>query len=240
MADKPANTPVQDQYAERFASELEGNRTEQSELRARLEQLQADEEVLLRMQSVLTAPTARPDSAASGAAEAAAPEPQDLTQASAPPEEAPVPQPRQEASSGSAAPAKKPRAKKAAAKTVAKKTAAGKTTAKKTAEPSLGELLLRILAKDPNEPLTAAEVVTALEQEFPERARDTNTVRNTLERLVARSLADRAKQGKTVYYTGRPPTSEPAAQTPEPGRSPAAETVGTGADEKSKKVPVEA
>nr|WP_237522330.1 BlaI/MecI/CopY family transcriptional regulator [Streptomyces sp. SID1328] len=58
-----------------------------------------------------------------------------------------------------------------------------------------------ILAQQPGEPRTAGEVVSALEEAFPERARDINTVRNTLERIVAKSRVERTKQGSTVYYT---------------------------------------
>ncbi|MGW3152206.1 hypothetical protein ACWDG1_48100, partial [Streptomyces sp. NPDC001177] len=102
MADEAAT--IQDKYAGRFASELESNRSEQENLRGRLQQLQAEEEVLLRLQSALAAASVGPDSAASGAADAAVTEPQDLTHA---PEEAAVPQPRHQETSSPAAPAKK-------------------------------------------------------------------------------------------------------------------------------------
>ncbi|MET8454760.1 hypothetical protein [Streptomyces sp. NPDC005209] len=46
MADEAAT--IQEKYAGRFAGELENNRSEQENLRARLEQLQAEEEMLLR------------------------------------------------------------------------------------------------------------------------------------------------------------------------------------------------
>ncbi|MCF3136974.1 hypothetical protein [Streptomyces olivochromogenes] len=203
MADEAAT--IQDKYAGRFASELEANRGEQESLRVRLEQLQAEEEVLLRLQSALAAVTAGPGSAVSGAAEAAVTEPQDLTHA---PEEAAVPQPRHQETSSPGASAKKSTVKRTApARKAAKKTTAkdpaDKSAADKAAEPSLGDLLKQILDRHPGQPRTAAEVTSELEKEYPERARNTTIVRNTLERLVAKSAVERTKQKSTVLYTSQ-------------------------------------
>ncbi|MEU6070656.1 hypothetical protein ABZ864_41005 [Streptomyces sp. NPDC047082] len=224
MADEAAT--IQDKYAGRFASELETNRSEQENLRARLQQLQTEEEVLLRLQRALAAATAGPDSAASGTAHAAVTGEQGLTPA---PEEAAVPQPRHQETSSPAAPAKKAAAKRtaparnAATKTAAKQTTAtapaDKSAANKTTEPSLGDLLKQILDKHPGQPRTAAEVTSELEKEYPERARNTNVVRNTLERLVAKSAVQRTKQKSTVLYASHGPA---AADSTTGGSSPAA------------------
>ncbi|MGW7386741.1 hypothetical protein [Streptomyces sp. NPDC054794] len=218
MADETAT--IKDKYAGRFATELEANRGEQESLRVRLEQLQAEEEVLLRLQSALAAVPAGPDSAVSGAADAAVTEPQDLTHA---PEEAAVPQPRHQETSSSGAPAKKSTVKRTApARKAAKKTTAeepaDKSAAKKAAEPSLGDLLKQILDRHPGEPRTAAEVTSELEKEYPERARNATIVRNTLERLVAKSAVERTKQKSTVLYASHGPA---AADSTIAGSSPA-------------------
>ncbi|MCF3134767.1 hypothetical protein [Streptomyces olivochromogenes] len=227
MADEAAT--IQEKYAGRFASELETNRSEQENLRARLKQLQAEEEMLLRLQSALAGATAGSGSATGGAADAAVTEPQDPAHASAVLEEAGVPQPRHPKTGSPAAPAKKAAAKRTApARKAAKETAAKKTTAKgpagkpaadKAAGPSLGDLLKQILDKHPGQPRTAAEVTIELEQEYPERARNTTIVRNTLERLVAKSAVERTKQKSTVLYTSDGPA---AADSTTAGSAPAA------------------
>ncbi|MEV0693884.1 hypothetical protein [Streptomyces sp. NPDC050388] len=124
--------------------------------------------------------------------------------------------------------AKKPEAKKAAAKQTP---AAKKTTAAKAGEPTLGELLLSVLGKHAGHPRTAGEVAGDLEQEHPERARDINTVRNTLERLVAKSRIERTKQKNTVLYTA---VTEPvpAADDAAAEASPTTETAGAAETEK--------
>ncbi|MGW2445757.1 BlaI/MecI/CopY family transcriptional regulator [Streptomyces sp. NPDC001675] len=200
MANEPDT--IQDRYASQFAADLEKNLAQQQELRARLDRLRAEEEWLRSVQGSLPAPKDREDT--EGTAQTSAKTP-------AAPVEAPVPHPRRKevgtvrhtarASQG----AVKKTAGKVAAKRTDKRAAAAKIVAKKTAaraaEPSLGDLLALILAKQPGEPRTAGEVVSELEAVHPERARDINTVRNTLERLVAKSRVARAKQGSTVYYT---------------------------------------
>ncbi|MFD8733795.1 hypothetical protein ACFV06_02630 [Streptomyces sp. NPDC059618] len=69
-----------------------------------------------------------------------------------------------------------------------------------SAQPTLVDLIRRYLTEQ-REPRSAAEVSTALGQTHPERRIQTNVVRTTLENLVARSHAHRAKQGMSVFYT---------------------------------------
>jgi len=65
-----------------------------------------------------------------------------------------------------------------------------------------------------SEPRSAAEITTALGQQYPERTVKTTVVRTTLEGLVARNQAQRTKQGASVFYTAPDATQPaPAAQT---------------------------
>ncbi|MGW1894030.1 hypothetical protein ACWCP6_27830 [Streptomyces sp. NPDC002004] len=234
MADEPASISIQNRYAPQFAADLEKNLAEQEELRTRLEQLRSEEAWLRSVQGTLPAEGAGP---AATAQPSAGPASATAQETSAPAKEAPVPQPRQEETSSPATPAKKTgRARKSAAaktttataaktapKKTAKRAAVQKTAAKKTeasakktmgttGEPPLGTILLSILESTTGEPRTAGEVTSDLEKAFPARARDVNTVRNTLERLVAKSRIERSKQGSTVYYSVPQPQSQADAQ----------------------------
>ncbi|MFF7976612.1 BlaI/MecI/CopY family transcriptional regulator [Streptomyces sp. NPDC007905] len=234
MADKLDT--IQERYASQFAADLEKILAEQQELQARLDRLRAEEEWLRGVLGSLA------DAQVHGEAADAA---QSSAQA---PEEAPVPQPRQEeagpvgqagrAKKGTVKKTVKAPAKKTTAKDPAKKTAkkaAAEKTAARSGELALGDLLLLILAKQPSEPRTAGEVAGALEQTFPERARDINTVRNTLERLVAKSRVERTKQGSTVYYTA---LQQAGAEKADTTASAAAEAADIPASEEGVKVGV--
>ncbi|MGW0828692.1 hypothetical protein [Streptomyces sp. NPDC002845] len=85
-------------------------------------------------------------------------------------------------------------------KSAAKKPTVTSAAATKTAQPTLVELIRRHLAEQ-SEPRSAAEISTALGQVHPERDIKTKVVRVTLEGLVAKSQAQRTKQGASVYYT---------------------------------------
>ncbi|MFJ9818659.1 hypothetical protein ACIRU3_26070 [Streptomyces sp. NPDC101151] len=241
MPDTAAATSIQQKYQRQYAADLESNRSRQEDIQehiARLQetlgQLKADEKWLTEQVELVPA---RPGTTA-------VPRAEDGTSAPVGPPEAAVPGPRKEAGSATAqkqavkqSPARAPK------KAPAKKTAAAAATrqaaktpaqdaavvekADKGAEPSLGDLLLRVLDTNPGGPRTAAEVVTGLEKAFPARARDVNTVRNTLERLVAKSRIERAKQGSTVYYSV-PQESQDGAQETD---------TTTPAGEESEKVP---
>ncbi|MCX4515745.1 hypothetical protein OHA27_36890 [Streptomyces sp. NBC_01619] len=65
--------------------------------------------------------------------------------------------------------------------------------------PALHELVQGLLS---SEPRTVGELTMGLESAYPEKAgTKAQLVRNALETLVARSRAERTKQGATVYYT---------------------------------------
>lgn len=70
----------------------------------------------------------------------------------------------------------------------------------KTGQPTLVELIRGHLAEQ-SEPRSAAEISTALGQAHPDRGIKTKVVRVTLEGLVAKSQAQRTKQGTSVFYT---------------------------------------
>jgi hypothetical protein len=143
--------------------------------------------------------------------------------------------------------AKKTTAKQAAAKkTAAKKAAAEQApapeaaTAEAPAEkaaaeekpgPPLWELILGILLKTPGQPCVAREVTDQLAKDHPTRATSIQTVRNNLETLVKKTLAEKSHQQGSAMYTayadaGAPPAEdEPAGGEGEQDSEPAAEKV---------------
>ncbi|WP_405987874.1 hypothetical protein [Streptomyces sp. NBC_00986] len=197
-------TGLTSQYIAQVAGDLESNLKEQERIGAeiaalqqQLTALQQDHSVLVNMQQALGV-TRQPDEPSTAAESAAAPASQQKTEA---------------------APASKQRARKTTAvrETTAKKptTPMAGTTAPR---PTLVELIRRHLIEQ-NEPRSAAEISTALGNAHPERGIKTKVVRVTLEGLVARSQAQRTKQGASVYYTSpdapEPTTAPQAEEKPE-------------------------
>ncbi|WP_316783978.1 hypothetical protein [Streptomyces sasae] len=194
-------TELASQYGAQVAGDLERNRKEQERLTAEIEALQEqlatvrhDHTVLVNLQEAL---------GVSEVSEAPAAEPATV-----------VPAPRKKAASSGAA--KRTTDDKPAP---AKKRTSNKTTAAEQAPrpagPKLVDLVREHLARQ-DEPRSAAEITTALEQQHPERAVKTTVVRTTLEGLVAKNQAQRTKQGTSVFYTA-PDTAAPTAdeQTPQ-------------------------
>jgi hypothetical protein len=210
-----ATTDLTSHYTAQVAGDLERNAKEQDRIGAEIDALQEqlralqhDHTVLTNMQKALGAT----DTAAQPAREETA-----APSAS-----------RQKAATQSGA-GKRVRAKKATAaqgsEAVKKPTSknpedAAKATSAKATQPTLVELIRRHLA-DQREPRSAAEIATALGQAHPERNIKTTVVRTTVEGLVAKSHAQRTKQGNSVYYTttdaSEPttPTTAPADEQPE-------------------------
>ncbi|MFD3956915.1 hypothetical protein ACFWRG_33850 [Micromonospora tulbaghiae] len=188
-------TELTSQYAAQVTGDLERNVKEQERITAdiaslqqQLAALQHDHTVLVNMRQALGITEAPAEPAATS-------------------ESATVPSPRKKAS---AARSGKQRAAKSAAapqKAAAKKSAAKAEGATTAAQPTLVELIRRHLAES-KEPRSAAEISTALGQAHPERQITTKVVRVTLEGLVAKSQAERSKQGRSVFYTA--PAPEPA------------------------------
>lgn len=197
-------TELTSQYIAQVTADLERNVKEQERIRAeitalqeQLAALQQDHTVLVNMQQALGIAGTPAESAIT-------------------PESAAVPSPRQQTGTEPSGKQKtrktttaqaSPAARKPAPKKPAAKTAAAAKT--KTARPTLVELIRRHLAEQ-SEPRSAAEISTALGQAHPERDIKAKVVRVTLEGLVAKSQAQRTKQGTSVYYTA-PDAPEPTA-----------------------------
>ncbi|MFF7647062.1 hypothetical protein [Streptomyces canus] len=180
-------TELTSQYSAQVASDLERNLKEQDRLGAEIEALQAqlaalrhDQAVLVNIQQALGVP-ATPTTT----------EPVAI-----------VPKARKKAADAAGTAKRAPAAGKRAGKKAAK------TAAAPSASPTLVDLVREHLAGQ-SEPRSAAEITTALGQQHPERAIKATVVRTTLEGLVSRSQAQRAKQGSSVFYTA----PDPAAQT---------------------------
>ncbi|MFH8260511.1 hypothetical protein [Streptomyces roseolus] len=123
-------------------------------------------------------------------------------------------------------PTKKPTTGKAAKKSTAKKpsveeapaqpaaateTPTDKAAGEKLSGPPLWQLALGILLKTPGQPCVAREVHDQLTRDHSDRATSIQTVRNSLEKLVAKSLAERSKQQGSVMYTAYADTDADAA-----------------------------
>ncbi|MER6033977.1 BlaI/MecI/CopY family transcriptional regulator [Streptomyces sp. NPDC001835] len=199
-------TALTSQYISQVAGDLERNVKEQervsaelSALQEQLTALQHDHGVLLSMQQALGVPA--PGAAPSDAGGAAVPSPRKrATGASAE---------RRAAKTAAVKPPEgRKRAKRGGAKSVAGKSGAGKGT-----RPTLVDLLHRHLTEQ-HEPRSAAEVAKAVADAHPDRSISTNVVRTTLENLVARSLAQRNKQGSSVFYTASTSAESASESTP--------------------------
>ncbi|MGI5365254.1 hypothetical protein [Streptomyces iakyrus] len=224
---KTPATELASQYIAQVTGDLEANVKEQERIGAeitalqeQLAALQHDHDVLKSMQQALGISTP-PNGSAAEAESAVLPSPRRKKAGPATGE-------KQKARKSTATPAKKTAkkpavgkpaaaepsvakpavAKPAVAKPAAKKPAAKATDSAKAPEPTLVELIRRHLAEQ-KEPRSAAEISTALGEAHPQRGIAAKVVRVTLEGLVAKSQAERSKQGRSVFYTA--PASEPAA-----------------------------
>ncbi|WEH12207.1 hypothetical protein [Streptomyces sp. VNUA24] len=198
MAETPSRTTaLKEQYGTQVATDLEHNAKEQDRLRGEIDalndqllSLQQDHTVLVNMQQALGILTPEPTPAAEEAA-------------------ATPSLPRQKATTP--ATGKRTRTKRATAPQSGKQTKAkppAKATAPKATQPTLVELIRQHLTEQ-SEPRSAAEIATALTQTHPDRRIQTNVVRTTLEGLVAKSKAQRTRQGSSVYYTAAAEAQEP-------------------------------
>ncbi|MFJ7966533.1 hypothetical protein [Streptomyces sp. NPDC096324] len=205
------STELTSQYTAQVVADLERNAKEQERIGAEMEALQEQLNALRHDHSVLT--NLRQALGATAAPVGTGPEP--TAAASVPRQKAPA-----KSAEGKRARVRKSDSKKADSgkATAARASAAKRPTAKDTStQPTLIELIRRYLTEQ-REPRSAAEVSTALVQTHPERRIQTNVVRTTLENLVAKSHAHRAKQGTSVFYTAveadEPPAPSTAAEQP--------------------------
>ncbi|MEU3936809.1 hypothetical protein AB0E85_32960 [Streptomyces sp. NPDC029044] len=209
---KTPATELASQYIAQVTGDLEANLKEQERIGAeittlqeQLAALQHDHGVLVTMQQALGI-TMPPNGVAAEPESAVLPSPRGKKAGPAAGE-------KQKARKSTATPVKKAAKKPAARKPAAGKPATGKPVAKKadsakTPEPTLVELIRRHLAEQ-KEPRSAAEISTALAEAHPHRGIAAKVVRVTLEGLVAKSQAERSKQGRSVFYTA--PASDSAA-----------------------------
>ncbi|MET7656031.1 MULTISPECIES: hypothetical protein [unclassified Streptomyces] len=206
MSETVSATELASQYTAQVTADLERNTKEQERIGAEIASLQEqlaalehDHSVLVSIQQAIdaapvTAPAAQPtDSVA-------------------------VPAPRKKAAtsatSGTSGTSKrtqktqsKPKKTASGVTRKAEKTAAPKRASATeqaapadTAQPTLVDLVRRHLTEQ-KEPRSAAEITTALGLAHPERTIKTTVVRTTLEGLVAKTQAQRSKQGSSVFYT---------------------------------------
>ncbi|MER5835948.1 hypothetical protein ABT116_35270 [Streptomyces sp. NPDC002130] len=200
-------TELASQYIAQVTGDLDANLKEQERITAdiaslqeQLAALQHDHSVLVSMQQALGITQAQTGSAVES-------------------KSATVPSPRRK-KAGAAAGAK-PKARKSTAtpaKKAARKSAAKTTDSAQSAELTLVELIRRHLAEQ-KEPRSAAEISTALGQAHPGRDISPKVVRVTLEGLVAKSGAERSKQGRSVFYSAPAQSGKTAPETgaqPEP------------------------
>ncbi|WP_030293363.1 hypothetical protein [Streptomyces katrae] len=197
---------LKSQYAEKVTADLELNTAEQERIRKEIASLQEHLAALEQDQQLLTGMRA-----AIGDTKVAVPAPRPGKKT---PTKAAATKTATTATAKKAtakkAPAKRATVKKATAvKAAAKKPVAEKAPASKEKPVPLTELIHQHLSGQ-TEPKTAREIAQALTTAHPDRNLSDNLVRTTTERLVARSLAERAKQGSTVYYTAIQPNNTPA------------------------------
>jgi cell division septum initiation protein DivIVA len=219
-------TELASQYINQVTGDLETNVKEQERIGAeiaalqeQLAALQRDHSVLVNVQKALgiaetqAEPAAEPQRAevpsprSKKAGAASGGKAKARTSTAAPRKSAAKKSPVEEAGAAKAGTAEAGTAKTGTAKTGAAKAGTAKTGAAKAAQPTLVELIRRHLT-DQKEPRSAAEISTALGKAHPKRDIAAKVVRVTLEGLVAKSQAERTKQGRSVFYSA--PASEPA------------------------------
>ncbi|MGW2825276.1 hypothetical protein ACWC24_30380 [Streptomyces sp. NPDC001443] len=208
-------TGLTSQYATQVAADLERNVKEQerlageiASLQEQLTSIQQDHTVLVNLRQVLGG-TVEPVTAE---AEPAVEPEADTT--------AVVPAPRKKTADATGTgrrtrEARKSSPSRAKGTKSARRNAAPETQASEPTQRTLVDIVRAHLAEQ-REPRSAAEIATTLGQQHPERSVKTTVVRTTLEGLVARSHAQRTKQGTSVYYSA-PDAQEPAAAPEESG-----------------------
>ncbi|MFI8185298.1 hypothetical protein ACIF70_32950 [Actinacidiphila glaucinigra] len=220
------NNTIQDRYATRLAEDLDNNANEQEKVRVQLADLQNQLAQLEQERAWLT----QLQGTVAGAQSTAAPE-QPADEASAgdkidepkvTPSTQPVPRPR-----GRKKPADESAARKAKKKTAAPKagTKPKPSASRSSTEPTLRSLVVDILTAS-SEPRMVSEFVDALAKRHPDRATPSApVVRNALESLVAKGLAERARQQGSVFYTPLTPSAADAGDMAEAATSDTAEPV---------------
>ncbi|MGC5007668.1 hypothetical protein [Streptomyces sp. NBC_00353] len=212
-------TGLASQYIAQVTGDLERNVKEQERLAAEIEALQEqlgalqhDHSVLVSMQEALggASPadegdtTATPTVPRQATAEAKQSKPKKAAAASA----------TATASKKSAAKASTAKASSAKASTAKASTAKASSAKapKADTKPTLVNLIRGHLEQQ-SEPRSATEISAALTKAHPDRGVKTTVVRTTLEGLVAKSQAQRTKQGSSVFYTATAASEAAAADS---------------------------
>ncbi|MFG2661586.1 hypothetical protein [Streptomyces sp. NPDC048425] len=194
-------TGLASQYIAQVTGDLEHNVKEQERLGAEIDALQEqlgalqhDHSVLVSMQEALGGanPAGQADTTAAPAVS---------RQATA--------LPRQSKSTKAASTSAKATASKRSAAKASSAKAPSAKAPKADTKPTLVNLI-RCHLEQQSAPRSTTEVSAALTQAYPDRGIKTTVVRTTLEGLVAKSQAQRTKQGSSVLYTAAV-ASEPAA-----------------------------
>ncbi|MPY37950.1 hypothetical protein FNH09_44105 [Streptomyces adustus] len=207
-------TGLTSQYATQVAADLERNVKEQErlagEIAALQEQLatmQQDHTVLVSIRQVLGGTAEAVETPAEPAVETVVETEADTA--------AVVPAPRKKTADATGTGRRTREARKSSparakgARTARKNAAPKAEAATESAQRTLVDIVRAHLVEQ-REPRSAAEIATTLGQQHPERSVKTTVVRTTLEGLVAKSHAQRTKQGTSVYYSAAD-TQEPAA-----------------------------
>ncbi|MEW2048721.1 hypothetical protein [Streptomyces sp. NPDC005476] len=197
MSESVSATELASQYTAQVNADLERNTKEQERVGAEIASLQEQLAALEHNHSVLVSIQQ---------AIQAAPVP--APAAAQPAESVAVPAPRTKKSAASgtgkrtqAKPKKSaPRVTRKAEKPAVSQRKNTTGPADDAAQQTLVDLVRRHLSQQ-SEPRSAAEITTALGAAHPERSIKTTVVRTTLEGLVAKTQAQRSKQGSSVFYT---------------------------------------
>ncbi|WP_030665204.1 hypothetical protein [Streptomyces cellulosae] len=216
MSETTSPTELTSQYTAQVSADLERNTKEQERIGAeiaalqeQLTALQRDHQVLVGIQQVIdTAPPSARSEPAAAADNAAVPAPRTETATTPGTGTRKRTKAKKTGSAARRSPAKKPATAPPAAKKPTTAPSAAKSDTAKTKQTKLVDLVRGHLAEQ-SEPRSAAEIATALGQAHPDRSIKTTVIRTTLEGLVARTQAQRTKQGSSVYYTA-PETPEKA------------------------------
>ncbi|MCX5315346.1 hypothetical protein [Streptomyces sp. NBC_00154] len=204
-------TGLASQYIAQVTGDLERNVKEQERLAAEIEALQEqlgalqhDHSVLVSMQEALggASPADEVDTTAT---------PTVPRQATAEPQQS---KPKKAAATATAS--KKSAAKASSAKASTAKASTAKASTAKAPKADTKPTLVNLIRghlEQQSEPRSATEISAALTNAHPDRGVKTTVVRTTLEGLVAKSQAQRTKQGSSVFYTATAASEAAAADS---------------------------
>ncbi|MFC8259581.1 hypothetical protein ACFUNF_18525 [Streptomyces sp. NPDC057291] len=202
-------TGLASQYIAQVTGDLERNVKEQERLSAEIEALQEqlgalqhDHSVLVSMQEAL--------GGASPAGEA------DTTAAPTVPRQATAEAKQSKPKKAAATSAKATASKKSVAKAPSAKASSPKASSEKAPKADTKPTLVNLIRghlEQQSEPRSATEISAALTKAHPDRGVKTTVVRTTLEGLVAKSQAQRTKQGSSVFYTATAASEAAAADS---------------------------